>query len=473
MTIDVAVIGGGVSGLAAAYELVCRGHRVVVLERQVRPGGSAISERIGGFLMEHGPSSVNAASPEAAALSQALGLEGRRCELGSGVRHRDLVSGGGLDRIACHPLGFLTSSYLSPAARLRFLAEPFVPRKATRDDETVAEFWARRFGREFAERVIDPLVGGLFAGTAESLSMDAVFPRLVDMERDDGSIIRAMARRLRRGSAMPGRRLFSWRDGVGALPGALADHLGPALATGVAVRCIRPAPGGFRIDAGAAGGFDARAVVVATQPHVAAGLLERLDAAAAEAAAVFDAPPLAVVFLGYPRARVDHPLDGLGYLTPRGEGRALSGALFCSTMFAGRAPGGHVALAGYIGGARAPDLARRSRAGLIQMARDEFAGLVGARGEPVVARVRQWARGLPQYAPGHGARVDALVSIGQRQPGLFVTGNYLNGVSVAACLAQAVNTAERVHGYLLDLARGTTSVSHPVPWTQVCVMRRS
>jgi oxygen-dependent protoporphyrinogen oxidase len=256
---------------------------------------------------------------------------------------------------------------------------------------------------------------------------------------------------------MPGRRLFSWRDGVGALPGALAARLGPALATGVAVRRITPTGGGFRIDVGAAGAVDARAVIVATQPHVAAGLLERLDVAGAEAAASFAAPPLAVVFLGYRRDRVAHALDGLGYLAPRAERRALTGAQFCSTMFAGRAPAGHVAIAGYLGGARAPDLARRAPAELIALARSEFRDLLGADGEPVVARVRQWPRGLPQYAPGHGALVAALVSVGDRVPGLFLTGNYLNGLSVVACLTRSAKTAASIHEFLHGLARGTRS----------------
>ena len=449
MTIDVAVIGGGVSGLATAHHLARRGRRVVVLERQVHAGGSAISERIGGFLMEHGPSSVNAASPEAAALSRALGLDGGRCELGPGVRHRYLVRDGALCRIATHPFGFLTSGYLSPGARLRLMAEVLVATKESDDDETVAEFCTRRFGAEFTGRVIDPLVGGLFAGTAEELSMAAVFPALIDMERRRGSITRSLVERRRAGATMPGRRLFSWRDGIGAVPHALAARLGSALKTGIAVRRIRLAGGGFRIEAGAAGTCDARAVVVATQPHVAAALLEGLDATGAEAAASFATPPIAVVFLGYRREQVAHPLDGLGYLTPRSEGRALSGAQFCSTMFASRAPGGHIALAGYIGGARAPELASRATADLVAFARTEFGDLLGARGEPVIARVRQWPRGLPQYSLGHGRRVAVLRAVEQRWPGLFLTGNYFAGPSVAACLAQARQTSARVERSLM------------------------
>ncbi len=454
MRADVAVIGAGVSGLALAHELSQRGHRVVVLERQVRPGGNAVSERIGGFLMEHGPSSVNAASATAAGLSSLLGLDALRCELGPHVRYRYLVRDSRTYRILPHPFGFLTSGYLSRTARLRLLAEILVPpRRGGQAEETVAEFWARRFGAEFADRVVDPLAGGLFAGRAAELSVAAVFPALLEMERRHGSISRGVMRRWLAGGTMPARRLYAWTGGVGALPQALAARLGPAVRCGVAVRRIRPSAEGFRVEAGAAGALEAGAAVLATQPHVAAGLLEGTDDAAAAAAAAIDAPPLAVIFLGYRREQVAHPLDGLGYLSPASEGRPLTGALFCSTMFAGRAPAGGVALAGYVGGARAPGAALAAPQELIETVRAEFRELLGARGEPLVARVRQWPRGLPQYRLGHGARVAALRGLEGRRPGLFVTGNYFEGPSVGACVTQALETAARVDRFLRARAR--------------------
>jgi oxygen-dependent protoporphyrinogen oxidase len=466
MTVDVAVIGAGVSGLATAQELARRGHRVAVLERQVRAGGNAISERIGGFLMEHGPSSVNATSP-AAALSRRLGLDGVRCDLGAQVRYRYLMGEGRLHRISTHPLGFFLSDYLPPRARLRLLAEVFVPSGRPEVEETVADFSARRFGLEFTERVIDPLVGGLFAGRASEISMPAVFPALLAMEARYGSISRGVLKRWLAGGRMPARLLYSWRDGMGTLPAALAHGLGPSLRTGVAVRRIRTCSGGFQIEAGDAGTLKARSIVIATQPHVAAGLLDGLDASAMEAAAAIPAPPLAVVFLGYRREQVDHPLDGLGYLTPAREGRALTGALFCSTMFPGRAPKGHVAVAGYIGGARAPAAALAPAAELMDAARAEFRDLLGAKGSPAVARVRQWPRGLPQYGLGHGRLVAALDGAHARRPGLFVTGNYLEGPAVGTCVARGLETAGRVHDFLIQ--RGSMPLQDAAAATESAV----
>ena len=452
MTNDVVVIGGGISGLAAAYELTRRGHRVVVLERQVRVGGTATSERIGGFLMEHGPSTVNAGASMAATLSRSVGLDSERCELGPEVRYRYLVGGGRLHRIATHPFGFFTSDYMSLLARIRIASEVLVPRLAGDGEETVAEFCSRRFGREFTDRVIDPMVGGLYASLPQEVSIRAVLPSLFEMERRYGSIIRGMVRSRLAGGRMPGRRLYSWRNGIGSLPKELARKLGPAVKTGVAVRSIRRSSEGFCIEAGSAGTITARSIVVATQPHVAAALLETVEPLAAQAAAAIEAPPLAVVFLGYPRRQVAHPLDGLGYLVPSSETRDLTGALFCSTMFPGRAPEGHVALAGYIGGARAPDLARQPPADLIAMARRDFGDLVGASGEPTIARARIWPRGLPQCRRGHDRLVAALRTITKRCPGLFVTGNYIAGVSVGNCLAQASETSFLAHRFLVGEA---------------------
>jgi len=448
MSFDVAIIGGGVSGLSAAYDLSMRGYKVVVLERQVRPGGNAQSERIGGFLMEHGPSSVNAQAMDTVGLSRDLGLETLRTDLGMQVKSRYLVGGGRLQGISTNPAGLLMSGYLSPLARLRLMAEMFVPRRASDGEETVAEFWSRRFGREFTDKIIDPLVAGLYAGKADNLSVDVVFPAIVEMELKYGSISRAVLSKRLASGKMPGRKLFSWDNGIGTLPSALARQLGSMVRTGVTVTALTRSAKGFEISTATSGSLAARTVIVATQPHVSAALLEGLDVPAAEAISEIAAPPLAVAFLGFKRNQVAHPLDGLGFLAPADEKRPLSGALFPSSMFSNRAPEGHVALSGYVGGARAPEMALMSAEDITALAREEFRDLLGVKGDPVVSRVRQWHRGLPQLTTGHGQRLKHIQGAEQRHPGLFVTGNYFTGPALATCLTQSLETTSRVHGYL-------------------------
>lgn len=444
MTVDVAVIGGGISGLATAWALQRRGHSVLVLERQARAGGNAQSERIGGFLMEHGPSTIDARATAATDIAGRLGFSAERCELGAGVRNRYLVGGGRLKGIPARPLGFMLSDYLSVGGRLRMLAELAVPRGAGDAEESIAAFCRRRFGREFADRIMEPMVRGIYGGAADELSAASVFPALVDFEGRYGSVVRGILQSRWAGRKMPVRRLYSWRDGIGALPAALARQLGPAVRSGVAVRRIRRCAEGFTVDAGRDGTFVARSVVIATQPHVAAQFLDGLDEAAAGAAGAIEAPPVAVVYLGYRRDQVAHPLDGLGFFAARDEGLALNGAQFCSTMFEGRAPEGHVAVAGYFGGDAASGPGRATAGELVALARREFADLLGAKGEPVVGRVRHWPRGLPQYRLGHAERVATLRAAESRVPGLFLTGNYFGGPSVGACLDEAMKTAARV-----------------------------
>ena len=456
MTIDVTVIGGGVSGLSAAHALIGLGYRVAVLERQVRVGGKAYSERIGGFLMEHGPSSLVA---EGAGLSlpAELGLDHARVELGAAVRRRYIVADRRLHGIAIHPAAFVTNRFLSGAGRLRLLAEALMPGRANAGEETVAAFCRRRFGREFTDRVIDSLVCGMFAGRAEQLSMAATFPRLVEMERTYGSILRAVILGRLSGRRMPARRLYSWRDGVGTLPTVLAQQLGAHVRTGVTVRGIVRHRRGFLVKTAGDGDLESQAVIIATQPHVAATLLEHIDSEAADATARIETPPLAVVFLGYAREQIGHPLDSIGYLVPGSERRPVNGALFCSTMFPGRAPRGFVSLTAYFGGDRAPMLARLPADDLIGLARREFSELLGAKGDPVLARVRHWPCGLPQYRMGHRDLVGILDGLSQRRPGLYVTGNYAAGVSVAACVAHAAQISMRVDGFLRQRAASNTA----------------
>ena len=453
MSMDAVVIGGGVSGLTTAYDLACKGHKVTVLERQEHAGGNAFSENFDGFLMERGPSTMNAHVPAAGQISSELGLDADLCELGEGIRRRYLVSKGDLAAIPVGPLGFLTSDYLSPLAKLRIFADLFLPQRSDAADETVMDFCSRRFGREIAERIIDPMVAGIYAGRASEMSVSAIFPKLVALEQKYGSVTLGMVHRRREGGKMPGSRLFSWRDGIATLPRTLAQRLGDSVRTGITVRRISPSHDGFNIDVGGHGRLHAKSVVIATQAHVAAELIAEIDPQGSAAAERIHGPPLAVVFFGFPRGQVAHPLDGLGFLTSEAENRDVLGAQFCSTMFPGRAPAGQIAVSAYIGGARAPDLARLPTPDLIDLARSEFRDLIGATGDPTVARVHHWPVGLPQYELGHGSLIEALRTTDRRVGGLFLTGNYFAGPSVATCLSVARETALAAHNYL-EKARG-------------------
>lgn len=443
---DVIVIGGGISGLATAHGLMARGYDVQVVERRAQVGGNAQSERMHGFLMEHGPTTLNASFAPAMECVSALGLDQSTLDLGTGVRKRYLRDAGRLHGISTNPLGFFLSPYLSMFAKLSMLGEFMRPRKADGTEETIHAFATRRFGREFADRIIEPLAAGIFMGDSRELSVDGAFPRLAEMEARSGSILRSVIA-ARRGSE-PGRQLFSWPDGIGTLPRALAAELAGRVTRGVTVTRLRRESAGFVVDTARNGTLRARAVVIAVQPHVAATFVERLDPDAADALLAIAAPAVGVVYLGYRAGQVAHPLDGLGFLGTRDPARLISGAQFCSTMFPGRAPQGHVSISCYAGGARNPEVSGMADAELVARVHSELADQLGIAGEPMLIRTRRWPLGLPHYTLGHTARRQVVETATQRVPGLYLTGNYLSGVSVNSCLEQAGITAGAVSDVL-------------------------
>ncbi len=445
--IDAAIIGGGISGLSAAYELKVRGFEIKVLERQNRCGGVAVSEKSGGFLIEHGPSSISTSVGGVEGFSRQLGLDAQKCGLKADVRYRYLIKDGQPCPISTSPLGFFTSSYLSPLAKINLLLE-FFRARGDAANESVAQFCNRRFGAEFTRMVIEPLVTGLYGARAGDVALKAAFPALERMERQYGSLIAAVIAKKASGRKMPAKRLFSWQNGIASLPDALASVLSASVYTGVAIRRITKSAEGFSIDMGAAGRLRARSVIIAVQPHAAGALLGDMDKEAAGALFDIPAPPISIVYLGYSQEKVAHELAGIGYLTPESEGRTASGVLFPSSMFAARAPEGHVALSVYIGGSRAPDAAVLPRRDLIALAREEVGDMLGASGEPVMARIRQWPRGLPQMSTGHNQRLGVLKGAGERHEGLFFTGNYFSGPGISYCINNARIAAAKTAEYL-------------------------
>lgn len=450
---DVIVLGAGLSGLSAAHALKATGRKVLVLERRANAGGRVQSDRFGGFLMEHGPTSLAGPAPAAEGLVSALGLTDQRVEKGERVRHRYLVRDGRVQGLPLDPLRFFSDGFFSLAGRLRFLAEPFVPGRS--EDETIAAFVRRRFGREFLDYLFDPLIGGLYSGDPERLSVSALLPHLKRLEQEHGSVVLGALNRRLSGKAgeMPGARmLFSFRDGMGTLPNALAAALGEGLLTDARVEGLRPAAGGGFVATARLGGdirrLHAPSVIVALPAYGAARIIDGMDMGAAEALANIDHPPLAVVFIGYRAEDVGHPLDGLGYLAPAVEKRPALGMLFSSTLFPGRAPPGYVALTAFVGGARHPTLARLPERVLREEVAAEARRLLGVRGMPVVVRTRYWMNSLPQYAMDHATKLETLHSLEEAHPGLFVTGNYLTGMSTTACIAQARLTASRAQAFL-------------------------
>ncbi len=440
----VAVVGGGISGLAAAWRLRGAGCEVVLLEADPCHGGKVRSEAVDGYLVEHGPNGFLDSRRQVLELARDAGLGARITQADLAAARRYLYLDGALKEAPHGPASFLAGSLLSARGKARMLAEPFVRARRSTEDESVLDFATRRIGREAAERLVDPMVTGIFAGDTSRLSLRAAFPRLHRLEQDHGGLMRGMVAMMRARKAGldsasgPAGTLTSFPGGLGELIVALASGLGQAAHTARPVRALERIGHRWRVRAAGGEPIEADAVVLATPTDVTARLVASVAPGAVGPLEDIRYAPAAVVALGFPVGGLPRPLDGFGYLVPSGERRRVLGVLWSSTIFPGRAPAGHALIRTIVGGARHPELLDLDDEALIEVVVTELSVTMGgALPAPVFARVVRWPQGIPQYELGHLDRVAAAEAALRPTGGLHLAGNGLYGVSLADCVARA------------------------------------
>jgi oxygen-dependent protoporphyrinogen oxidase len=447
----VTVVGAGIAGLAVAHALRRRAPdaEVTVLEAAPRPGGNIRSERIDGYLLEWGPNGFLDSVPETLAFARELGLAERVHRSDDRARRRLIFRDGRLHVLPGGPAGFLRSGLLSWPGKLRIAGEPFASSRPA-GDETIHQFASRRIGREAADVLVGSMVSGVFAGDPRALSLRACFPKMWQMETDHGGLFRALfakvrEKRVRRGDAVgsPLGTLTSFHDGTEELVRAAARALGPSLRLRAGATGLRRAGSCWRVEA-EGGALEADAVVLAGPPSVSARLVGEVDDALAAELAAIPGAGLAVVALGYDERRLPRPLDGFGFLVPRGTGPRILGVLWDSTVYPGRAPAGRALLRVMIGGALDPEAVRLDDEELLAVVRRDLVTTMGLSADPELVRVFRHPLGIPQYVVGH---LDRLARIGERLarlPGLHVAGNGYRGVAINSCVAEAGPIADRI-----------------------------
>jgi oxygen-dependent protoporphyrinogen oxidase len=449
----IAIVGAGIAGLSLAHALGRRGARergtdVVVLEAAARVGGNIRTEWIDGFLCEWGPNGFLDSVPATLDLVRDLGLQDRLHASDDSARKRYIYRNGRLHLLPEGPGDFLRSRLLSWPGKLRIAGEPWARRRPD-TDESIHAFASRRIGREAADVLIDSMVSGVFGGDARRLSLRACFPKMWEMETEHGGLFRALlakrrARKLLGGPVgAPAGRLTSFRHGTVELTDELARQLGSALKLGAPVERITR-HGTYRIDIAGAGSMEADQVVLAGGAGSSASIVRPLDAELAGVLDEIPSAPMAVVCLGYDQARLPRPLDGFGFLAPRGEGQRILGALWDSSIYPGRAPRDAALVRVMLGGAHDPEAAALDEGTLVDIAMRGLADTMGIRAEPVFRRVFRHRIGIPQYTIGHLdrlARIDARLA---KHPGLAVAGNAFRGVAINTCVAEAGPIADRL-----------------------------
>lgn len=457
---QVVVVGGGLTGLAVAFRLraAAPGVGVTVLEPRARPGGNIGTEDHAGFRVELGPNGFLDRTPHLPRLCHDLGLEPRLVAATEAARkNRYLFLDGRLRRMPRGLLGLLASPLLSSRGKWELVTEPFRKAAPPAGDETVADFVTRRAGKEVAELFADALVTGIQAGDPHQLSVAGAFPRLPAMERDAGSLFRGFWRagkaRAReaaaRGEPKPGpMRMWSFREGLRVLVESLAESLGPAVRTGVAVRAIEPTAGGWAVRGDGRDAWAADAVVLAAPAYEQAGIVAGLDAGLAEDLAAIPYNRVAVVALGYRESDCPVKPDGFGYIAPQRTRRDVLGVQWCSSIYPDRAPAGCVLWRALCGGVNRADVFDLSDGELVKAVHAEMEAAMGVTGEPVFVRVVRWPRAIPQYVVGHVERVARIDAAAARHPGLFLSGNALRGIALGDCAEQGEAVAARVAAFL-------------------------
>ncbi len=454
----VAVMGGGITGLALAWRLHARGREVVVLEADTRLGGSIATRRRDGFITEAGPNGFLDKEPAMRELAAGVGVEALIRGADPAAKRRYLYTRGRLRGVPQSPPAFLKSDLLPLGARLRVVGELFSSRAPAGVDESLARFGRRHVGETATAVLLDAVQTGIYAGDPEALSVEATFPLLTKLEHKHRSLILGAMRTQRAqrkalsagGPAKLSGALSTFEGGMGTLVEGVARTLGSVAHTGARVEGLIRGQGGWRVSVrehGRQAELNASHVVVTTPAYVAAGLIRPLDERLAELLEGIDYAPIAVVHLGYAAGSTPPP-DGFGFLVPGQEKRRLLGAIHASTVFPFRAEAGRILYTCMIGGARQRELVNLDEEALVALAREELKALAGVTASPIFTEAIRWPRGIPQYNVGHLERVSAIDEALKRHPGLHLVGNAYRGVGINDCIRNGFALAaelSRIH----------------------------
>ena len=457
---QVVVIGAGISGLACAYRLQQLGLDVAVLEVNDSAGGLIDSVQKDALLFEAGAQSFQG-TPALLALISELGLESE-LQKADPRAPRYVLLHGHLRKIPMSPQALLASTLLNPISRWKIATEPFKKSRPPTEEESVAAFVRRKFGHEILEYLVAPFVSGVYAGDPEKLSLKAAFPTLDEWERQYGSVLRgAMKSRPPKEQRAGAPPLCSFTHGVATLPRMMAAKLGDAMQYETRAVSVDFTNAGQHALAGAGPGCEIRfvrngqeqsaasgAVVIATPAYAAAHLLESSSPHLAQTLSGIAYAPVAVVACTYYRQQVGDPLEGFGFLVPRGEKVRTLGTVWNSSLFPGRAHEGSVTITSFIGGATDPEILNLHEENIAAIVTEENARILGITGPPLEVAVWKYPRALPQYNLGHGHIVETIRDAERASPGLFFAGNYLEGPAIGKCVENGFQTAEAVSKHL-------------------------
>ncbi len=454
--VSVAVIGGGISGLTAAYQLTQRNVAVTLFEATERVGGVIRSERRDGYLIEYGPASIEGLDPITKALLHDLGLAEQCLTAQQPTQNLAIVRRGKALPMPMSAKTFVTSPLFSPLGKLRLMREPFIKAGDPQREESVAAFARRRLGREGCDYLLSTFVTSVLAGDPEQFSIRHALQGLSQTEQRYGSLTRGFLQiaRERKRQAVATRqvapseraRAFSFRDGIQTLTDALATSIQPCIRLNTPVVRLQHTASGWIVTTKREGQEEQTNVdaVISTAPLHRLSSIEIEPACDLAALSEVEYPPLSTLALGFRREQVGHRLAGTALFVPVVEGRTLRATLFSSSVYPERAPEGHVLLTNFIGGACHPTQAQQPTEELLAIVLRELRPLLEITGQPTFIKHVYLRHSLPQYNVGYGRVLECIERMEANLPGFFMAGNYRQGVSVRGALLSGYETAGRV-----------------------------
>ncbi len=485
------IIGGGVAGLGAALKITraaSEGHEIdfVLVEKDHRLGGKILTEFVpdpsekGTFIVDGGPDCFLTEKPACHRIAKMVGIFGDELPTDDSRRRTWILSRGKLHQM---PDGvmmfaptkfvpFATTGLFSWPGKIRMGMDLFIPPKKVApgefNDETLEHFVVRRMGRECLERLAEPLVGGVHASDPKQMSLAATFPRLLEMEQNYGSLLKAflairhkVEEMRRKYPPKPGEKprtfFTSFVNGMQQLTDSMADKAGrQRMRTGMAVRSIQHLDSrGWRVSLSDGSSFEGDGIIVATESWAAEPLIRPHDGAIADALAAIPASSSATVSIAFNEGEVGFDLNAFGVLCPLVEGRPLMAATYSSTKWQGRAPKGKVLLRGFVGGPHNQDILKRSDNELVNIVHFEFQEILGLNpfAKPLFSRVYRWHLGMPQYTMGHLDRIATIESRSEQIPGFALAGGSYRGVGVPNCIESGERAVSKViREWGIDLA---------------------
>lgn len=458
----IAIVGAGVSGLATAYAIERQATQkgltveTVVIEKESRTGGKILSVKDDGYLCEWGPNGFLDNKPMTLELCRQLGVDQQLLRSDDNARKRFIYSQGVLHQMPENGLSFLKSNLISWPGKFRLAAELVIPQWKSQYDETLADFGRRRLGSEALEKLISPMVSGIFAGDPETMSLKSCFPRIHELETQYGGLIKAMLKLAKKkraevkagkavaSAAGPGGILTSFRGGIQELTDGIASALSGQILTGSGVAKIVPKQGGFLLDLEDGQQLDADMVVTAAPAYAVADMLDGVNDTSSEILRQILYATMNVVCFGYERERIHFDLNGFGYLIPKVEGCNTLGTLWDSSIFENRAPEGKVLLRSMMGGAANPAAIEFSEDEVKARAMDDLKLIMGIECDPEFVQIFRHRKAIPQYTRGHAERLRALAGSLVDTPDLILTGNSFYGIGLNDCVNAANQAAEKV-----------------------------